>query len=358
MERVNMDFVGKDSSSGPLADMLANTGLDVGKLRPFIHKDGKPYVTVFTGGNPQVAANYKTMLVTNATLRRDEWKQLDDAIQQISRFRLGGIDDLVSNGLVFNLGNGMGTTVLETHNVSDAMEAVMTMDGLTRGQNDRPDYETKYLPIPIIHVDYQINSRVLEASRKLGNPLDTTSAEYATRKVREKLESLLFTDETYTFGGGVIYSYLNHPDRNTDTLTTDWDDIAVTGALLIADVLTMKQTSIDNLHFGPWMLYIPTIYETKMDADYDATTPGTTIRERILKIDGIKGVKVIDTLTADNVLLVQMTPDTVRLVKGMDIQNVEWKQEGNFVTNYKVMTIQVPQVRSDQAGKSGIVHMS
>jgi hypothetical protein len=53
-----------------------------------------------------------------------------------------------------------------------------------------------------------------------------------------------------------------------------------------------------------------------------------------------------------------MTPDVVRLVRGMGLQNVEWKSEGNFMTNYKVMTIQVPQIRSDQNGASGLVHMS
>jgi len=55
---------------------------------------------------------------------------------------------------------------------------------------------------------------------------------------------------------------------------------------------------------------------------------------------------------------VQMTTDVVRLVRGMGIQNIEWQTEGKMITKYKVMTIQVPQVRSDQDGNSGIVHLS
>ena len=77
-----------------------------------------------------------------------------------------------------------------------------------------------------------------------------------------------------------------------------------------------------------------------------------------MKISGITGIQVVDTLTADTVLLVQMTSDVVRLVRGMGIQNVEWQTEGKMVTKYKVMTIQVPQVRADQAGHSGIVKLS
>jgi hypothetical protein len=77
-----------------------------------------------------------------------------------------------------------------------------------------------------------------------------------------------------------------------------------------------------------------------------------------LKIAGIQGIKVIDTLPADNVLLVEMNSDNVRLIQGMGIQNVQWQEEGRFITKYKVMTIQVPQIRSDQNGACGIVHLA
>jgi hypothetical protein len=37
---------------------------------------------------------------------------------------------------------------------------------------------------------------------------------------------------------------------------------------------------------------------------------------------------------------------------------VEWQTEGQFITKYKVLTIAVPQVRSDQDGNSGIAHLA
>ena len=175
---------------------------------------------------------------------------------------------------------------------------------------------------------------------------------------------MLFTDTTYAFGEmdtrgrNSIYSYVNHPDRNQVTLGTNWNASGKSAADLLTDVIDMKQASIDALHYGPWMLYIPTAYETILDHDYDTTTPGTTIRERILKIGDIKGIKIVDTLKANNVLLVQMTSDVVRLVRGMGITNVQWDTEGKFLTRYKILTIQVPQIRSDQNGASGIVHLA
>lgn len=363
---VNVDLIGNGQSQGQVARMMANNGkLDIGRMRPFIDQYGRSCVTVYMGGNPKKKESWRTMVVNaGATLRREEWKALDEAIMEPSRARLGGIEDLTAKNLVYNLGNAMGTTVLEWHDVNEALEAEITMDGITRGKNDRVTFQHNYLPLPIIHAEYEINTRELAASRNLGNPLDTTMAERAARKVLEKLEALLFTDTTYTFGEkdsrlrNAIYSYVNFPDRIGVNLSIHWDNSGITGAMIIQDVLEMKQASINNYHYGPWTLYIPTNYETVLDADYDATTPGTTIRERILKIAGVNEIKVSDTLADDNVLLIQMTRDVIRLVRGMGLQNVQWSEEGGMVTKFKVMTIQVPQIRSDAYGKTGIVHLA
>ena len=366
MAKLNMDILAHGRGEGEVAAHLIKNGrMNIGALRPYIGDDGYSYMTVYKGGDPKDPACYVEQRINaNAVLRRDEWKQLDDALVAATRYRLGGVDDLIASGLTYTLGNALGTTVLEWHDVSDAMQAVISMDGVTRGEGDRPEFQTNYLPIPIIHVDYEINARVLEASRKLGNPLDTIEIEMAVRRIKEKLENMLFTDDGYSYGElddrsrNRIYGYVNHPDVNLVTLGTHWDASAKTSAGILNDVLQMKAASIAAYHFGPWKLYIPTNYEVILDDDYDTTTPGITMRERLLKIDGITSIKVVDTLASDTVLLVQMTPDVVRMVQGFGIQNDEWKTEGGMVTKYKVMTIQVPQVRSDQNGKCGIVKLA
>ena len=364
MPDLNIDFMGGGQAQGEVAQHLQNNAkIDPGFLRPYVGADGKVYVTVYKGGDAKKKDSYKTFQVNNTgTLRRDEWKMLDDALIPIAESRLQGTQDLINRGLVFNLGNAMGTTVLEWHDVSDAQEADLTMDGVTRSQGDRPVFGTNYLPIPIIHADYEINARVLAASRNLGNPLDTTMAERAARKVAAKLEGMLFTNTSYSFGGGKISSLVNYTHRNQQAIGTNWsalvdDSTGTVGEKIVAQVLTMKQTSINNFHYGPWVLYIPTGYETLLDNDYNAFK-NNTIRERILNIAGIQGVVVVDTLTANNVLLVQTTPDVIRIVRGMALTNVQWQTEGNFITKYKVLTIQVPQIRSDQNGKCGIVHLA
>ncbi len=340
------------------ARRLLKEGLtDPGMMRPFIDEDGLPYISIFKGGDKNDPTNFESIPVNNAALRYDEWKRLDDVVIKVARQRLVGFEDLRRNGLVYPLNNAMATTVLQWEEMSDAMEAFVSISPVRRGDGDQVDFATKSIPIPIVHVDYQLGERLLLESRNRGNGLDTTNAEQAARRVAEKLEDMLFgTASTLVYGGGTIYSYQSFPDKTTVNLAIDWDASGITAALILADVVAMKNASIADKHYGPWMLYVPTLYDTILDEDYDvAGSSLLTIRERIMKIDGIQGIKVVDRLAANKVLLIQMTSDTVDLIDGMPIQNVEWNSEGRFVHHYKVMTIQIPRIKSDYLNQSGII---
>jgi len=294
-------------------------------------------------------------LRTNATLRNDEWKQFDEGIVSAAQDRLVGVNDLLSRGLRYTIGNGLGKTVLESENVSDMRDASVSMDAVTAGENDAVNYEIVGLPLPIIHKDYQISIRKLEASRNLGESLDTTQARLASRKVADRMEDILYNGYgTFAFGGYNLYGYTNFPSRNTGSMTVDW--ATATGLQIVVDCQAMKQKQLDDSKYGPWIIYIAAAYETAMDSDYSTAKGSDTVRERILKIGGIQDIKVADKLANGNVLMVQMTDDVVRQVEGLPLTNVEWETKGGMIFHFKVMTISVPQLRTDQDGNSGIVH--
>jgi len=358
-----LDFINVNggTGSGSVAQRLLNNGsMDAGMLRPMRAADGKSYISVYSGqGDPVDPKNSKVIQVNAATLLKDEWKLLDTAVMGIAEQRLQGVQDLIAAGLTYNIPNALGTTVLESQEISDALEAELSMDGVHRAKGDRPQYSTSYLPLPIIHADYDLNARVLAASRSKGAPLDTTLAERAARKVTVQLENMLFKDQQYSFGGGKIYSYVNHPDRNQVALAVAWDDAAKTPEAIVGDVLAWKQKAIANFRYGPFQIYIPTSWETVLDEDYNVSgNSNMTIRERIMKISNIRGITVVDSLQANNALFVEFRSDVVRLVQGMPMQNVEWSSEGGMTTHYKVMSIQVPQIRSDYNGNCGVFHVA
>ncbi len=345
---------------GSPGQRLLSNGMDISCLRPFIGDDGRPYVSRIKS-NSAGKVEIETRPVTNATLRFVEWKQYDEAIVKEARLRLTITNDLIAKGCVYNIANGLAKTVLESETVSEFNDAEMTMDGINRGNDDRPNYEPVNVPLPIIHKGYTINARALAVSRNGNMPLDTVSAEMAARKVAEKIESIVIAGaSSYKFGGSssIIYGLTDYPYINTVDLAANWDASGVTGADIIDDVKSMKAALVADRFYGPYTLYVSGNYSTVLDDDYDvAGSSLMTIRQRILAMEGIQDVKVVDSMSDDTAFLVQTTPDVIRIIDGMPIAPVEWQEEGGMVFKYKVMTIKVPQIRSTQANRCGVCYL-
>lgn len=298
-------------------------------------------------------------LRTLDVLRKDEWVAFDNELITIAKSRLVGVGDLVSAGLTFGLTNAMGTTKLEWEDVSDMNPAELSMSGITQGQNDRVDYTLNALPIPIVHKDFNINIRTLLSSRNRGEALDTTQMSRAARRVAEMNESILFNGASLVSGGNSIYGYTTAVNRNTGSLSSNWFATA-TGAVIVSDILAMiAALTADNM-FGPYYLYLPVTYNAKLDEDYKAES-GITIRERIMQIPKIIAIRESTNLAdgaSGEVLLVQFTKDVVDMVMGQEPTTVQWSSGDGMIFNFKVMSIMVPRMKSDQSGQSGIAHYS
>lgn len=344
-----------------------------GSYRPWVDGHGQTFVTVKDGVNrPMINSAGQTYLAFEpngklktiqagpdvyGTLRRDEWKALDETVLEVARYRLVGIQDLLDANLVVNIPS-LGTTEFESHTMSESMEGNVSMDPAVRSRKDRPEYGAVYTPLPLVHSDFSIGKRPLEASRKgTGTDLQIDSVAQATRVVTEKLEQMLFTDISLQFGRGKTASYVNYGDRNLMTLLESWTT-ADPGDIL-ADVLAMIQISLDARHYGPWNLYIPSAYQTAMDRDYVLLEQGKmTIKDRLMKVEGLQAIRVAPFLADDNLLLVNMQPNTVRLLHGLSPTALQWTLNGGFTLEFKVVACMIPQIRSDHYGRSGIVHAS
>lgn len=302
-------------------------------------------------------------LRTNATLRKDEWIALDKAVVKVARERLNVVSDLMTNNLTFNVKNAMGTLVVQHETATEFTAAETTMDGVTHSSRDRQLFNLVSTPLPITHKDFQITLRNLEASRKLGQSLDTSQAEEAMRSVAETMESLtlngLSLGDTLGFGSSSaqLFGYTNRTGRNTVSIGSNWDSSAATGATILANVLAMINSAQADNMFGPYMLYVPQAYWVELLEDFKSNSD-KTIFQRLKEIPGIIDIKPADKLTANNVLLVQMTSSNVDMIVGQQPIVVSWATQGGMVLNFKVLTIMVPRIKLDAGGRSGVVHLS
>jgi hypothetical protein len=408
------DFILNGSGYGPVAEALVSDGLDVGLRRPFKVTNprspnyGKTCVTVNTGRRREVTDNQGQLVynelglpttqavmetvrvsdliangdglpvpVTNATtLRKEEWIELDQVILREARYRLRAWADL-ANANSFGGFNGMSKLILEHETMSDPGAAVQDMDGISPAFADSPLFQLQGLPLPITHADFWFPSRRLSISRNTGTPLDTVMGEAAGRRVAELIEqTLIGTISGITLGSpsgwtpaygraNSVYGYTNFPPALTYTGSVPTAG-GYTASKTLADVLSMIDVLTANKFYGPFMLYHTGNWDHVLDNDYILTGGNVatqTLRNRLRSIEIIQDVRRLDFFLDNTyntgpfkMLLVQMTPDVARAVNGMDITTVQWEAMGGMKLNFKVMAIQVPQLRATFAGNCGILY--
>lgn len=327
---VNIDTISAQSGrivgAGPVAQRLLQSGFNINSLR------------------------------TNDVLRKDEWKQMDDILLAVARRRLVAVNELVSRGLTYNIGNGLGTTILEWEQVSDMDPANVSMSGVTEGERDTLDFTLQSMPLPIIHKDFNINIRKLEASRSRGQSLDMAQAELSATLVMEQIESMVFLGHATREGTARIFGLTTETNRNTGSVTANWSTVA-TGENMLTDVLAMIDKMITDNMYGPYGLFVSPAAFVRMGGDFKAASDKSIIN-RLLEVPGLEFIRPSKDLTGTVVVMVQLTRDVIDEVVGLQPTIVQWETQGGMTVNFKVMAIMIPRVRSTVTGQSGVAHYS
>lgn len=341
--------------AGSVAATLLRCNLDPGVLRPWYSKStGISYVTVFDKDKGK-DVNLRTN--ATATMTKDEWLILDESVERAAKEKLRAIDDLRSRGLVRNIPQGMGKTVIQWQRISDITGARIGMDPISQSEADRPVTDLVNVPLPVIWKDFHFTLRDIMVSQNQGVGVDDDTAEMAGVKVAELAEQLLLgVTGSYSYGGGTVYGYTNHPDRITKTITLPtaggW-----TGQTLLDELLDAIQLAQNKFRYGPFMLYHSPAWSKYLDNNFTAAYAGGSVRARLSQIKKLAGIEQLDFLTGYKLLLVQMDGDTVRIAIGMNVTTVRWESHGGFQENGKVLAMMVPLIKSDINGNTGLVEM-
>lgn len=305
-----------------------------------------------SGGN---LASMRTL----AVLRRDEWEEYDKAVVQLARGRFTMVSDLMAAGLRYSLTNPLATMSLVWDRIGTFDDAQIDMTAEAASIRDRLEYEQDGMPVPIIHKGFRVNLRHLLASRKYGQGVDVTHAQEATIKVVEMVEKLfLFGNWSAGTTFGRIYGVTTFPQRNTGSLTAAWT--SATPAQIFDDVNRMVAALEGDNMFGPYGLYVPKNYGQVLRKDYDtdAGTASRSIAKRLLDIEGLQFVRTNQFMPANTVVLVQLTPNVIEVIDGIQPRIVEWTTEGGMVSLFKVMAIMLPRIKRDGANNCGLAHFA
>lgn len=296
------------------------------------------------------------------TLPKEAWEYIDNQLIRTAKENLVGIADLNLHASTNITYDGMASSVYTRKRISEIGAAVNNVSPDASSDSARLVMDDLSVPMVVTYKDFNINTHEMAMATRVGLPLGFSLVEEATRSVARKIEDNLFNG-TFTANGATAYGYTTFPSRQQYTIAPGW--ATADPKEIVDDVNNMMSLSMQANHFGPWVLYIPWQYQTRLNQDYltgsaaDYPVAGS-IRNRLLNLPGLEGIRVTQFLANDNALLVEMTSDTVILINGMPIRAVAWEPPGtpNWDHKFKVLTIAVPMMIADKKGQCGIIHGS
>jgi len=297
--------------------------------------------------------------------------QIDKAVIEVGLQRLTIAADIMAAGLTYTLSDPLSVAQLEWNTISKVGAAQRTMSPSSRGETSLPIVTPTRLPIYLTTDKFEIDIRTLKTSQRMGMPLDTAVIKQKTRSVNEAIEDAVINGATTLDGqnlavaGYTAPGLLNAPNVNTQALTAAAWTTTPVGTTVFAQVQAMIATLQSKKKFGPYRMYVGTQISNVLDTDYSTSTNTvTTIRQRLLQIDGLESIRTADLLSNGNgaspsignkVILLQMTSDVVDMVVGQQPTVIPWTSLDGFWIHNLVMAILIPRVKSDADGNSGIV---
>jgi hypothetical protein len=350
---------------GSSAQRLLSCNMDPGVLRPYIGPDNRHYVDLRDGWveDPKthmVRPKYKPVVYNGpATLRYDEWKLIDRAIQKPTRKRLRVWRDLNALGLSRNIPNGMSVMAIQSQTRGNAGTAGISMNALRETNRFRMEYGTIGHPLPITHAEFSYDLRELLVSRNIGPGLDTDAIEQCRFNMDELTEQMaLGLLSSYTWFGYTVYGMLNHPSRvaygMTAPTTLGWNPEDT-----YFEILAALQALRDNRIYGPFGCYYSPAWAQYMARPYSASTPTAQSLRLTLQnnVNEVQFWEQSDYLSGFRMVIFVLDDDQVQAITGMNTIPVQWEEQGGLAFHWKLLKIEVIRVRPNGDGNLGVLDM-
>lgn len=303
------------------------------------------------------------LMASNASsLEKEEWEELQSTVIETRRQGLSIVNDLRQSGLTRPLDLSTMTSIWQKiDHVPDHVER--TMNPGTRTAGGDVEYTTDGAPLPVVHMDWYIDRRVMMVSRNQGQGLDTVVPAQLTRLVNENLEDLMVNGWAPTIDGRRLYGFRDHPSRNQLT-GSNWHDGTTDADDVRNDFLSVIETLEDDEYDPPYRVYLSRNEWQRLRrlvADISGgDTSDTNMRERVqeefdLEIDDIR---VSPKIPAGELVAFKPTQDVVTMGVAEDIQAIEWEEPDGWRHHFKVMAAMNLELKDTAESQMGVAHMT
>jgi len=266
----------------------------------------------------------------------EEWQQIDESVVREAQRVMVGRRVLP----VYPL-ESVGVMEVQWDVQAELSDAILSMYGETPSE-DIIAYTRASLIVPILHKDFRIHWRDLEASRRYGRPLDMANAESAALKVAQLEDKLILHGEITGWPALGVEGLTTATGRNTEDSGGAWG----TAPNAVTDVKDAMEELINDNFNGPYDLILqPSAFLAAH------TFIGTTATMQIDKIrDLIRGTVYVSPELlasdggADSAILMETGRANADLPVAQDIRTFykELKDMNHF---FKVFSAVVPRIK-------------
>lgn len=283
---------------------------------------------------------------------------IERAVTKIQKKRLNIVADFIAAGLTTPLPDWWAIPSLRRGRLGQAGRAHRTMVPDSTGERFVLQRDGVSWPIFCTWANFSFNARELAIGERMGTPLDTSHVEEATYLVNEANEDQAINGLTDEQGNSMTIDGLSAPGLLSSTNTFSYSTwTGLTGAQIEAEVMGAIQ-SLRQTHPGPFTVYYPGNYDSKMNSKYTTTYQSGTIRQELENLGPYGGrnieVKLSDTLPDDRVLVVQMDSEAVDMVIGQQPLPVSWQDGPKWNTFWVVLDCVIFRMFANKNGDYGV----
>lgn len=292
----------------------------------------------------------------NSSIPRQTWERLADIIIAETQKSMPAVNDVRGRPQLLE-SVPIYVTVHTTPVESDLAPARQSMNPMVTPELIDLDYNHIGIPLPMVYEDTQIDMRTGGVPMPGGGTLSMRWGAVASQKIAEAHEKNLISGNSAIASadeqGNVrtIYGYTTHPQRNQVPPTAAWATFDVVNASFQAYYAALR----NNFFYGPYMCYVG---DTAWQILQNRNLGGSERTWRMLLLDSMEltDIKFSHDVAVDELVMVDLVPQTVTWVQSADVQASDWDAMGIFGTNIRMWSIASPHVKATYGGKSGVVH--
>jgi len=247
--------------------------------------------------------------------------------------------------------------------------AEISMDGRAESAPDERNKERFGVPIPIVHVDYEIPARRQQQSMNFGESIEDEQAEEAGRILRETEENLFLNGWGPTVpdsqGNNLdLYGVSNSNVSINGTAAGDWGSPSNVLDTIDDDILNpLESQTADNdrgpdpVEQGMWLWYHP-----NQRSDLRAADPrgdgNMSVMQRIQQDYPYIDMQAAGELDDGEVVATVKDPRFLEILTAQAPTNLSEEVDMGLSTKYKTLASRIPFFRSTKDGVVGSVFLT